>query len=80
MSCQLIDDLHGLTLAAASSKEVVDKKGETKVEVARLIGVLVADRAKKAGISQAVFHKGSYKYHGRVKAVAEGAREGGLAF
>lgn len=78
---QLIDDVKGVTLAAASSldKELKLAKG-SDVAAAAEVGKLVAARAKKAGISKVQFDRGSYLYHGRVKAVAEGAREGGLDF
>lgn len=78
---QVIDDIKGVTLAAASSmdKGLKLKKG-TDAEAARRVGKLVAERAKKAGIAKVQFDRGSYLYHGRVKAVAEGAREGGLEF
>ena len=73
---QLIDDTKGHTLAAASSQELA-KKGK-KAELAKYLGSLIAEKAKKAGIKTAVFNRSFYRYHGRVKAVAEGAREGGL--
>lgn len=78
---QVIDDVNGVTLAAASSldKELKLKKGSDKTAAAE-VGKLVAARAKKAGVSKVQFDRGSYLYHGRVKAVAEGAREGGLDF
>ncbi|NJN33104.1 MAG: 50S ribosomal protein L18 [Saprospiraceae bacterium] len=74
---QIIDDTRGHTLVAASSKEV-SVKG-TKTETSAAVGKLLAEKAKEAGITKAVFDRGGYLYHGRVKAVAEGAREGGLA-
>jgi large subunit ribosomal protein L18 len=73
---QLIDDESGVTLAAAQWTEVKDLK---PMERAKKVGGLVAERAKAAGIERAVFDRGGYQYHGRVKALAEGAREGGLA-
>ena len=80
---QVIDDANGHTLAAASSIEkdlkVKLKKG-SNVMAAKEIGKIAAERAVKAGVKQVVFDRGSYLYHGRVKAVAEGAREGGLDF
>jgi len=78
---QVIDDIKGITLVSASSmdKDLKLKKG-TDTEAARRVGNLVAERAKKAGIAKVQFDRGSYLYHGRVKAVAEGAREGGLEF
>ncbi len=78
---QVIDDLNGVTLASASSldKEFGLKKGSDKAAAAE-VGKLVAQRAIKAGVKQVQFDRGSYLYHGRVKSVAEGAREGGLDF
>ena len=75
---QLIDDVNGFTLASASSKEAATKT--TKVEQAKAAGSILAEKAKSAGIVKVVFDRGGYLYHGRVKAVAEGAREGGLEF
>jgi large subunit ribosomal protein L18 len=80
---QVIDDNAGRTLAAASSidKELRAKmKGKDKSAQAKLVGETVAARAKKAGITQVVFDRGGFRYMGRVKALAEGAREGGLDF
>ena len=74
---QLIDDIDGHTLAAASSGEET-VSGGAPVEQSRAAGELLAERAKEAGISKAVFDRNGYRYHGRVKALAEGAREGGL--
>ncbi len=78
---QIIDDTKGVTLAAASTLEN-ELKGVNGANVAAAgkVGEMVADRAIKAGISEVVFDRGSYVYHGRVKALAEGAREGGLSF
>ena len=76
---QLIDDQKGHTLAAVSENEIKEK-GKNKTERAALIGELLAQKAKKIDVKKAVFNKGSYKYHGRVKALAEGARKGGLQF
>jgi large subunit ribosomal protein L18 len=76
---QLVDDSSGLTLAAASWQEVKSFKGN-KSDQAREVGKLLAAAAKKAGIETCVFDRGGYLYHGRVKALAEGAREGGLSF
>jgi large subunit ribosomal protein L18 len=80
---QVIDDENGHTLAAASSIEK-DLKAKLKTgadtAAAKEVGKLAAARAIKAGVSKVVFDRGSYLYHGRVKAVAEGAREGGLEF
>ena len=78
---QLIDDVTGNTLAAASSadKSLEGKKG-TKIEQALSVGKLIADNAKTAGIDNVVFDRGGFLYHGRVKALADSAREGGLKF
>ena len=76
---QLIDDEHGKTLASANDNELKNVKA-TKVEKAGKVGELIAERAVKIKIDQAIFDKSSYKYHGRVKAVADGARKGGLKF
>ncbi|MEO7801749.1 MAG: 50S ribosomal protein L18 [Ginsengibacter sp.] len=78
---QLIDDENGNTIAAASSREkdIVAQK-VNKVEKSKLVGAAVARKATELGISDVVFDRGGYIYHGRVKAVAEGAREGGLKF
>ena len=74
--CQLIDDLKGQTLAAASSQGVKGNKSEQAAEV----GKIIAERAKASGIEAVVFDRGGYRYHGRVRALADGAREGGLKF
>jgi large subunit ribosomal protein L18 len=79
ISVQLIDDAKGVTVAAASSLEK-DFKGGTKSEDASAVGKLIADRAQKAGVTNVVFDRGGYIFHGRVKALAEAAREGGLKF
>ncbi len=78
---QVIDDLQGVTLASASSldKDLKLDKGSDK-DAAQKVGKLLADRAKKAGVSKVQFDRGRFLYHGRIKAVAEGAREGGLEF
>jgi large subunit ribosomal protein L18 len=76
---QLIDDDAGRTLAAVSWIEE-ELRSLAPMDQARRAGAVLADRAKQAGIEQAVFDRGGYQYHGRVKALAEGAREGGLAF
>jgi large subunit ribosomal protein L18 len=81
--CQIIDDEQGRTVAAASSLEKANReslKNGATVEAAKIIGQQIAERAVKAGISEVVFDRGAYIYHGRVKALAEGAREGGLKF
>jgi large subunit ribosomal protein L18 len=78
---QLIDDVHGQTLAAASSKDNdLKSKKATKVEISKLVGSAIAGKALGLGISSVVFDRSGYLYHGRVKALAEGAREGGLQF
>lgn len=80
---QVIDDLKGITLVAASSVEKEQRnsfKTGANVESARAIGALIAQRALTKGITEVVFDRGSYMYHGRVKALAEGAREAGLSF
>ncbi|AIY11901.1 MULTISPECIES: 50S ribosomal protein L18 [Cellulophaga] len=78
---QVIDDNSGVTLVAASSrdKEIVDVKG-TKTEIANLVGKTIAEKAKKAGVETVAFDRGGCLYHGRVKSLAEGAREAGLKF
>lgn len=73
---QIINDTESVTLTSASSK---DAKG-TKIEQASIVGKLIADNAKKAGIDSVVFDRGGFLYHGRVKALADSAREGGLKF
>lgn len=83
MKVQIIDDAAGKTLCAADAKEVKEKKAEDrsgKVAVSYLLGKLLAEKAKARGISVVKFDRGGYKYHGRVKALADGAREGGLIF
>ncbi len=80
---QVIDDTRGVTLASASSLESElrsDRNGQKKAEVSKRVGALVAERARSNGIESVVFDRGGYKYHGRVKALADAAREGGLAF
>lgn len=80
---QLIDDEAGKTLCFADSKEIKEKKVEGKshkVGVSYLVGKLLAEKAKAKGIAKAKFDRGGYRYHGRVKALADGAREGGLIF
>ena len=76
---QVIDDISGKTLAAASSKSLSNFTGN-KTQQASAVGKLVAEKAKTAGVSSVVFERGGYLYHGRVKALADGAREGGLLF
>lgn len=80
---QVIDDNQGITLAAASSLESAvrdQNNGKSKVEVAGAVGELIGERAKEKGISRVVFDRGGYRYHGRVKALADAARKGGLVF
>jgi large subunit ribosomal protein L18 len=79
ISVQLIDDAKGVTVAAASSREK-DFKGGKKSDDAASVGKLIAERAKKAGVTDVVFDRGGYIFHGRVKALADAAREGGLKF
>jgi large subunit ribosomal protein L18 len=76
---QVIDDLNGKTVAAASSKDLKDFSGN-KSEAATAVGKLVASKAKASGVETVVFDRGGYLYHGRVKSLADGAREGGLIF
>lgn len=78
---QIIDDMTGCTLCAASSlsKEIIAVK-QTKIDAALMVGKALAEKATTAGISSVVFDRNGFLYHGRVKALAEGAREGGLQF
>lgn len=79
--CQVIDDLKGVTVAAASSLDkALGVKNGGNISAAEKVGKLVAERAKKAGVSQVLFDRGSFLYHGRIKALADGARAGGLEF
>ena len=80
ISAQLVDDLEGKTLAAADWRHLKKSFKGNKTEQAAEVGKLLAAAAKKAGIETVVFDRGGYLYHGRVKALAEGAREGGLRF
>jgi len=82
---QVIDDTVGHTLASASTldaevKKKIGKKGQPKIDEAKIVGQIVAARAKTAGVTAVVFDRGGNRYHGRVKALADGAREGGLDF
>jgi large subunit ribosomal protein L18 len=78
---QAIDDMAGRTLCAASTVEAEQRTGSTStVDAAKSVGLLLAQRAREAGISTVVFDRGGFTYHGRVAAVADGAREGGLVF
>lgn len=78
---QIIDDMAGVTLASASSAvpEIRDQKG-TKSEKSALVGKLIAQRAQQTGINSVVFDRNGYLYHGRIKSLADAAREGGLTF
>jgi large subunit ribosomal protein L18 len=79
MSAQIIDDVAGRTLASASTLDSTLRAGEgDKTAKARKVGELLADRAKEAGISAVVFDRAGHRYHGRIAALADGAREGGL--
>jgi len=79
ISAQLIDDVAGRTLASASSLEkALGVVGKNNVEAAAKVGTAIAERAKKAGVSEAYFDRGGFLFHGRVKALADAAREGGL--
>ena len=82
ISVQVIDDINGKTLASASTrnKELADKRNVSKTEQAKLVGKLIAERALNSNIKNIVFDRSGYLYHGRVKALAEAAREGGLIF
>jgi large subunit ribosomal protein L18 len=78
---QVIDDTKGVTVAAASSQDgevLAERDGKPKSEVSKLVGALIAQRALARGVSKVVFDRGGYKYHGRAKALADAAREGGL--
>ncbi len=77
LRAQIVDDASGKTLAFASTKEA---KAKHSVEGAKKVGTLLAEKAKAAGVKTVVFDRNAYKFHGRVKALAEGAREGGLQF
>ncbi|GGG07164.1 50S ribosomal protein L18 [Paenibacillus abyssi] len=79
---QLIDDVQGVTLAAASTqdKALTDIGNGGNVEAARKVGTLIAERAKAKGVSKVVFDRGGYLYHGRIQALADAAREAGLEF
>ena len=78
---QLIDDINGNTLVACSSREQLPMEGaKTKVEQAAVVGKVLGERAVAAGLTEVVFDRGGYLYHGRVKSLAEGARNAGLKF
>lgn len=76
MSAQLIDDMAGRTLASATSRGLKGKP--SKINAAKEVGKIIGEAAKKLGVKKAVFHRGHYKYHGRVMAVSTGAKEAGL--
>jgi len=76
---QIIDDVKGKTICATSSLKI-DKKGLTKTDLSKKVGAAIAEVAKTAGVGQVVFDRSGYLYHGRVKAVAEAAREAGIKF
>lgn len=81
ISAQLIDDVKGVTLAAASTMEKdLRKSNKGNIAAAAAVGELLAKRAKEKGVTEVVFDKGAFKYHGRVKALAEAARAGGVKF
>jgi large subunit ribosomal protein L18 len=81
ISVQLIDDTKGVTLAAASTMEKeLRTKNKGNIAAATLVGELIAKRAKEKGVTEVVFDKGAFKFHGRVKALAEAARAGGVKF
>ncbi len=75
---QLIDDYSGKTLVSASTQELTKSKKGKKTEEAKALGSLIAEKAKKSGIKETIFNKGSYLYHGRIKEVAENAKKAGL--
>jgi large subunit ribosomal protein L18 len=77
---QLIDDVNGVTLVAANTLEKSFEGATGNAEAAKKVGLILAERAKEKGINEVVFDRGGYVYHGRVAALAEGAREGGLQF
>jgi len=79
ISAQLIDDVQGVTLASASSLEAsLGVVGKNNIEAATKVGSAIAERAKKAGVSEAYFDRGGFLFHGKIKALADAAREGGL--
>ena len=82
ISAQIIDDVHGVTLVSATSldKELAGKEVESKVAMAKEVGKLIGERALEKDIKEVVFDRSGYKYHGRVAALADGAREAGLEF
>ncbi len=81
MSVQIIDDLNGVTLASASTLEKdLGCVGKNNIEASTKVGVAIAERAKKAGVEDVYFDRGGFLFHGKVKALADAAREGGLKF
>lgn len=80
ISVQIINDDTGVTLVSASDLEVKDQKGQKPMAVAAEVGAIVAAKAQKSNIKKVVFDRGAYRYHGRLKALADSAREGGLEF
>jgi len=81
MSVQIIDDLNGVTLAAASTLEKsLGVVGTNNIEASTKVGAAIAERAKKAGVEDVYFDRGGFLFHGKVKALADAAREGGLKF
>ena len=80
MYAQIIDDVNGVTLAAASSNEKDFGMYGGNIEAAKKVGLMIAERAKAKGIEEVVFDRGGYVYHGRVQALADAARDGGLKF
>jgi len=77
---QIIDDVNGITLASASSYKCKDVEGKNKSEQAVIVGKMLGEKAVKAGLESVVFDRNGYQYHGRIKSLAEGARDGGLKF
>lgn len=77
---QIIDDSKGITLASSSSYNNKATEGKDKTETAAIVGKELAEKASKAGVSEVIFDRNGYQYHGRVKSLADGAREGGLKF
>ena len=80
ISAQIIDDVKGITLVSASTLEKAFEGNGGNIEAAKKIGAIIAERANEKGITEVVFDRGGYLYHGRVSALADGAREGGLKF
>ena len=78
--CQIIDDVNGVTLCSASTSEKGFEEYGGNCEAAKKVGLAIAERAKAKGITNIVFDRGGYVYHGRVQSLADGAREGGLEF